>query len=163
MTKIAVISDTHIPDRAKEIPPKVLEEIKKVDMVIHAGDLVDIEVLDTLRSACKNVTAVCGNMDPEELRKVLPEKEILKIGNYRIGVMHGYGTPNKLIELLSLVFKCDNVNIVIFGHSHSPVNEKRGNVLFFNPGSLTDKAFSKYNSYGIIEINDKIEAKIIKI
>jgi predicted phosphodiesterase len=77
--------------------------------------------------------------------------------------MHGYGLPNKLIDLISQIFKKDNVDLVIFGHSHSAVNEKRGNTIYFNPGSPTDKIFALHNSYGIIEINDKIEAKIIKL
>ena len=161
--KIGVISDTHIPDRAKEIPQKILDEFKNVDMVIHAGDLADISVLDKLRKVCKNVTAVWGNMDPEEVKNSLPEKTILKIGKYRIGVIHGFGAPNKLIESLESIFKCDNVNIIIFGHAHYSVNEERNGILFFNPGTPTDKVFSQYNSYGIIEINDKIDAKIIKI
>ena len=161
--RIAVISDTHIPDRAKDIPPKLLEEFKKVDMIIHAGDLVGLNVLDKLKSACNNVKAVWGNMDPQEVKKKLPEKEILKIGNYKIGVMHGYGAANKLMDLLTSIFKDDNVNLIIFGHAHYSVNEKKNGILFFNPGSLTDKIFSSYNSYGIIEINDKIEARIIKL
>ncbi len=161
--KIGVISDTHIPDRAGGIPAKVLEEFKNVDMIIHAGDLVETGVLDVLRSVCPNVSAVWGNMDPDEIKNVLPEKVVLRIGKFRIGVIHGYGVPNKLIDLVQSVFECDNVNIIIFGHSHNSVNEKRNGILFFNPGSPTDKVFSEHNSYGIIEINDGIEAKIIKI
>lgn len=161
--KIGVISDTHIPDRAKDIPQKILEEFKNVDMIIHAGDLVDLSVLDKLKTLCTNVKAVWGNMDSDEARKVLPEKEILKLGKYNIGIMHGYGAPNKLIDLMTSVFKDGNVNLVIFGHSHAPLNEKKGDILFFNPGSPTDKIFSPYNSYGIIEINDKIDARIIKL
>jgi len=60
-------------------------------------------------------------------------------------------------------FKNDRVDLVIFGHSHKAFNEKRGDILYFNPGSPTDQIFSPFNSYGIIEINDKIEARIIKI
>jgi len=161
--KIGVIADTHIPDRAKDIPPQILEAFKGVDMVIHSGDFVEISVMDKLKTVCKDVRAVWGNMDPYEVRKGLPEKEILKIGNYKIGIMHGYGPPNKLIDLLSEIFKDEGVNIIIFGHSHSPVNEKRGDILYFNPGSATDKIFALYNSYGIIEINDKINAKIVKV
>lgn len=161
--KIVVISDTHIPDRANEIPKELLEDLKNADLVIHAGDLVDLSVLDKLKSICKNVKAVWGNMDPDEVRKNLPEKEVIEVGNYRIGLMHGYGPPYRLIELLSSVFKNDKVDLIIFGHSHSSLNEKKDNILFFNPGSPTDKVFSPYNSYGIIEIGDKIEAKIIKI
>lgn len=161
--KIGVISDTHIPDRAKELPQEVLESFKDVDMIIHAGDILNLSVLEQLKTICKNVKAVWGNMDPYELRKKLPEKEIIKVGNYKIGLMHGYGHPSKLIDLLSKEFKDDRVDIIIFGHSHSGLNEKKGNILYFNPGSATDKVFSLYNSYGIIEINDKIESKVIRL
>ena len=161
--RIGVISDTHISDSSQELPKKVLDEFKQVDMIIHAGDFVDISVLDQLKLVCKNVIAVWGNMDPDEIKKSLPEKTVLKIGNQRIGVIHGFGAPGKLIDLLDSLFKCDNVNIIIFGHAHYSVNQTKNGILFFNPGSATDKAFSKYNSFGIIEINDKIEAKIIRI
>jgi putative phosphoesterase len=161
--KIGVIADTHIPNRADAIPQEILKSFKEVDMIIHAGDLVELSVLDKLKSACKNVKAVWGNMDSYEVRKKIPEKEILKIGNYTIGIIHGYGHPNKVIELVTKEFKDDFVNVIIFGHLHSGVNEKIGDILYFNPGSPTDKIYSTYNSYGIIEINDKIEARIIRI
>ena len=161
--RIGVISDTHIPDRAKQIPQQILDDFRNVDMIVHAGDLVDLEVLEKLKSVCKNVKAVWGNMDPYDVKKKLPEKEIVEIGRHRIGITHGYGPPGKLIDFLTDFFKSDKVDMIIFGHAHAGFNEKRGGVLFFNPGSATDKAFSPYNSYGIIEINDEIEAKIIKI
>ncbi len=160
---IGVIADTHIPNRAEDIPREILENFKHVDMVIHAGDLEDPKVLDRLRSACKDVRAVYGNMDPAEVREKIPEKEIISVGNYRIGVMHGYGPPDKLISLLKDIFKDDRVDIIIFGHSHKGCNEKIGQTLYFNPGSATDKIFASQNSYGIIEINDEIKARIIKI
>lgn len=161
--RIVVISDTHISDRSKGLPAKVIEELKKADMIIHAGDLVDPSVLDKLKSVCPNVKAVWGNMDPYEVRAQLPEKEIFKLDKHKIGVMHGYGPPNKLIDLLYSVFKNEGVSIVIFGHSHFPITERKNGIIFFNPGSLTDKVYAPYNSYGIIEINDKIETRIVKI
>lgn len=161
--RIGVIADTHIPDRAKDIPKQVLDDFKDVDMVIHGGDLIDLSVLKKIKTVCTNIKAVYGNMDHYEVRENLPEKEIFKIENYRVGVMHGYGAPSNLIELLERLFKNDNVNLIIFGHSHTALCEKKNNILYFNPGSPTDKIFSAYNSYGIIEINDKIEARIIKI
>ncbi len=161
--KIGVISDTHIPERAKEIPQEILDAFKDVQMIIHAGDLVDAGVLEQLKKVCKNVKAVWGNMDPAQVRNKLPEKEILLLGKYKIGVMHGRGAPNKLVEMMYSAFKEDKVDIIIFGHAHSAMNEKKKGILFFNPGSATDKVFSQYNSYGIIEISDKIDAKIIKL
>ncbi len=161
--KIGVIADTHVPERAQDIPQQILEAFKGVDMIIHAGDLVDLNVLSKLKTACKNIKAVWGNMDPNEVRKRLLEKEVIKIGNYNVGIIHGYGRPDKLIDLVTEIFKGDNVDLIIFGHSHYPINEKRGNILYFNPGSATDTIFAPYNSYGIIDINDKIEAKIIRI
>lgn len=161
--RIGVISDTHIPDRTAGIPQKILDGFKNVDMIIHAGDLVELSVLQDLKSVCKKVIAVYGNMDSPETREKLPEKEIIKAGKYKIGVIHGYGHPAKLVELVGQQFKGDDVDVIIFGHSHLPFNEKRGGILYFNPGSATDKIFSPYNSYGIIELNDTIEAQIIKI
>lgn len=161
--KIGVISDTHIPDRAKGIPQQILDAFKHVDMVIHAGDIVDLSVLDALKAVCKNVHAVWGNMDSHEARKLLPEKEIIDANKYRIGVIHGYGNPGTIIEQVTEIFKKDNVDMIIFGHSHIAFNEKRGKIIYFNPGSPTDKIFFDRNSYGIVEINDKIEAKIINI
>ena len=161
--QIGVLSDTHIPDRATEIPKEILDKFSDADMVLHAGDLVAISVLEKLKSVCKDIRAVWGNMDPYEVRQKLPEKEIISVGSYRIGLIHGYGNPNNLIELMNKIFKEDEVNIVVFGHSHYPVNQMKNNILYFNPGSPTDKIFSPYNSYGIIEINDTVQAKIIKI
>lgn len=161
--KIGVISDTHIPERSNELPQEILESFKKVDMVIHAGDIGDLSVLDKLKNVCPDVRAVYGNMDSDTIRKKVPEKMIIAAGTHRIGLMHGIGHPAKLPELMQSLFKNDNVDIVIFGHSHAPYNEKRGNTLYFNPGSPTDKIFSPYNSYGLIEINDTIEAKIVKL
>ncbi|MDI6758126.1 MAG: metallophosphoesterase family protein [Candidatus Omnitrophota bacterium] len=161
--RIGVISDTHISDNTVSIPKKVLDGLKGIDMIIHAGDFVDLSVLEKLKNICNNVQAVYGNMDYAQVKEELPQEQLLDIGKYKIGLTHGYGAPDKLIGVLSVVFKDKGVDIIIFGHSHTPVNEKRGEILFFNPGSPTDKVFAPYNSFGIIEITDKIEARIVKI
>ncbi len=161
--KIVVISDTHIPDRADNLPAKLLAEIKSADMVIHAGDLVSLQLLNELKSLCKNVKAVWGNMDPQEVRDCLPQKDVFKAGNFKIGLYHGFGAPNNIFGVLNSEFKNDKLDVIVFGHTHSAFNEKRGDVLFFNPGSLTDKLCADCNTYGVIEINDKIQAKVIKI
>ncbi|MFA4989257.1 MAG: metallophosphoesterase [Candidatus Omnitrophota bacterium] len=161
--RIVVISDTHMQDKEAGLPPKLIEEIKHADMVVHAGDFVTMEILKKIKSLCANIRAVCGNMDTPEIRDALPPKEIFKAGRYKIGIMHGYGAPGMLVEALCGEFKGENLDIVIFGHSHAAFNAKIGDTLFFNPGSLTDKVCAAVNSYGIIELNDKIEARIIAL
>ena len=163
MIRIGVIADTHIPDRASAIPQKILDDFKNVNMVIHLGDIVEFSVLEQLKAVCGNVEAVWGNMDSLEVKEKLPERVIIKVGKYKIGITHGFGHPKKLVNLVARKFKKDELDIILFGHSHLPFNEQRDGILFFNPGSATDKIFSPFNSYGIIEIDDKIKAQIIKI
>ena len=161
--RIGVLSDTHMPERAKQIPQKILDDFKSVDMVIHAGDLVDLDVLKQLRQVCPEVKAVFGNMDPAAVRAELPQKEIITVGKYRIGVMHGYGNPQALKDFMKKEFQDDNVDLIIFGHSHQPLAEEEDGILYFNPGSATDEMFAPYKSYGIIEINEKIQPHIVRI
>jgi len=160
---IGVISDTHIPVRATALPAEVIRDLKKVDMIVHAGDLVEKNVLVVLRQICPKVVAVCGNMDSEELKSILKTRELIKIENFKIGVIHGYGPPSELINLVASEFERERPDVIIFGHSHSPYNQRHSGVLLFNPGSLTDKVFSSFNSYGLLEIKDKITAKIVKL
>lgn len=158
---IGVISDTHIPDSADRIPVEIFDIFKEVDLIIHAGDLTSLEVLDRLSQISK-VKAVSGNMDSWEVSKKLSGQEIIKAGKFSIGVIHGKGHPDGLVDFVSGQFK-QNLDVIIFGHSHRPFNEKRQDTLFFNPGSPTDKVFSPYNSCGILEINTEIKGKIIKL
>ncbi len=161
--KIGVISDTHIPISATDIPDVVLEAFKDVDMILHAGDLVNLSVIDILKSVCPNVTAVSGNMDSAQVKQVLSKKEVINIGKHKIGLTHGCGAPATLVNTVTHIFEADGVDVIVFGHSHAPLCETIGNVLYFNPGSLTDKIFTSVNSYGIIEINEGIEGKIFTL
>lgn len=161
--KIGVISDTHIPDKSERIPQEILNAFKHVDMVVHGGDMVDLKVIDELNSVCARVVAVVGNMDHGEIKIKYPAKEFLNVEGFKIGIMHGWGAVLTLTEVLKDAFKADKPDVIIFGHSHKPMNEKIDGILFFNPGSATD-ASAQYCSYGIIEIKGgKIDARIIKI
>ena len=159
--RIGVLSDTHIPRACADLPAEIAEAFKNVDLILHAGDLVEMKVLKELRKLA-DTKAVRGNMDEPELVKVLPEKEIIKVNGFTIGLTHGYGPPANLINYVKNEFP-EKVDVIVFGHSHSPVNEKREGILFFNPGSPTDKIFAKHNSYGILTINGSIKGEIIKI
>lgn len=159
--KILVLSDTHIPRVANDLPKQIYDEIANVDMILHAGDFVEKELLDKLQ-ALRETKAVYGNMDSAGLRHLLKEREVIQVQNLRIALIHGYGAPKDLIENLKREFT--NVDAIIFGHSHAPLNTRQDGILFFNPGSPTDKIFASVNSYGILEVADeKIEGKIIKL
>ena len=159
--KIGVISDTHIPERALDIPKEVYAAFKDADLILHAGDLITPDVLDILNKICP-VMAVYGNMDNQKVRERLKEKEIITVGSFKIGLIHGRGHPENLISFIKDAFG-QKLDIIVFGHSHAPFNEKKEGVLFFNPGSATDTIFSPYRSYGILEINDDIKSQIVRL
>jgi putative phosphoesterase len=158
--KIYVISDTHVPVAARELPPEMLRALKEAQLIIHAGDLVELSVLDELR-AIAPVEAVFGNMDGWETRQALPAKKVVEAQGKRIGLVHGAGAPWSLPERVLREF--EKVDIIIFGHSHQPLREQRGRVLLFNPGSPTDTRFAPYKSYGIIEIGQSVKAEVVRL
>lgn len=157
---VGVLSDTHIPVKVKHLPERMLHKFEKVDLIIHAGDLVSIEVLEQLQKICK-VEAVYGNMDQPEVRNILPFKKIIEIEKIKIGIIHGEGPPSKLIDYLEKEFH--HLDCIIFGHSHIPYNTFKKGILYFNPGSPTDDIFSPFKSFGLIEINDEIKSQIIRL
>ena len=160
--KIGVLSDTHIPQTASKLPDEIYYAFKDVDLILHAGDFTELSILDELKRLAKT-EAVYGNMDSPGIQKALPAKRMIKAGKFVIGLIHGYGAPSGLMDVIKDEFSKESVDVIIFGHSHLPVNETRNGILFFNPGSPTDKIFAKYNSYGMLTINNRIKGEIIKI
>lgn len=160
--RIIVLSDTHVPGMARDIPKAIYEEIKKADLVLHAGDFTEASFLEKLRKLKKTI-GVYGNMDSKELSSSLKAKEIVQAGKFRIGLIHGWGAAEGLTDRISGEFKGDKVDCIVFGHSHHPLSQTIKKVLFFNPGSSTDKMFAPYNSYGILEVKEKITSEIVKL
>ena len=157
--KIGVISDTH----SHPIPPQVLDDFKDVEFILHAGDFCSLADLKTL-TRIKDVKGVWGNMDDPDIRRTFPEKQLIRVGAVTIGMYHGDGPPQKLLEVIRAQFKKDRPQVVVYGHSHHPFNESLDGVLYFNPGSPNDKIFAPYPSYGLLEIDaDKVSGKIIKV
>lgn len=168
---IGLLSDTHVPQRTKSVPNVVIDDFKKrnVDYIFHMGDFTSFEVYKNLIDTFgkDKVIAVRGNMDfDSNLKKALPESLEFKIYNFKVLMLHGMGGPNIIIK--RLIKKLDLLNsdydIVIFGHTHRPVNEKSNGILFFNPGTTTpiDNKFTVISSYGYLRIsNGKVELEII--
>lgn len=163
MKKIVVLSDTHIPERAEDLPKKLYEDLQSADFILHAGDITSLDFLKGLQKKFPKLKAVQGNMDEPSLKKILPQKELITIDKVTIGLMHGWGSPRGLLDLVEKEFSKEKPDIIIFGHSHQALHVNKNGILFFNPGSPTDKVFSSANSYGVITINDEINAQIRKV
>ena len=158
---IGLISDTHIPDRAKEIPKKVLEAFSEVDLILHAGDLTSINVIHEL-SEIAPVLAVQGNMDRATGIK-LNATETIEVEGLKIGIAHGEVYPRGDTQQLVYLAKELGADILVTGHSHQPKIEQTDGVLLLNPGSpvvprLADRTVM------LLEINNKeVDVEIIKI
>ena len=150
--RIGVLSDTHI-HLAEEIPAEVVTAFSKVDLIVHAGDFVGSEVLEGLKRLGE-VKAVHGNVDSMKLRNLLPEKEIFTVGSRKIGITHGWGSPDGIEKRVKE--QLGDVDIIIYGHSHRAKIEQIGETLFFNPGP-------GWQSFGILTIDEDVQGEIIKI
>ncbi len=159
MTKIGVISDTHLVGYDERLDMIFQRYLADADLILHAGDLVDIRVLEAFCG--KRVEAVCGNMDPKSVRDALPDKLILEIGGFKIGLIHGWGSPYNLRD--KLLKALGKVDCLVYGHTHRPANVEREGVLFFNPGTATDRRFGGANTIGIIEIDGKLNGRIVEL
>jgi putative phosphoesterase len=160
---IGLISDTHVPKRAIKVPQKVFEVLNDADFIIHAGDLVELSVIDELEEIAP-VLAVHGNMDDQEASGALPELNSLKIFDWKIGVMHD---PNVLQGSGKMVkiAKENDFNVFVYGHTHSAKIKWEEKKLFINPGSPTDPAsFINKPSVGLLKITKQsITPQIINL
>lgn len=151
--KIAVLSDTHLRE-GQSLPRWVWEQCEGVDLIVHAGDVVSPSILTDLEQIAP-LEVVQGNCDGWELSR-LPQRKVITYEEVAIGVTHGaYGLGRTTPERALRTFDNDKVDLIIFGHSHIPYHEKRGNILLFNPGSPTDKRRQPKYSMGIINIQGK--------
>jgi len=161
---LGLISDTHIPARAREIPKRVFEIFEKVDFIVHAGDLVDLSVIDKLEQLAP-VLAVYGNMDGPEIRGKLPKIASVKVLDWKIGVMHDPGTmfgAGKMREIA----KQNSFNVLVYGHTHHPNIKWEGKSLFINPGSPTNPLppFISKPTVALLKITrEKVFPEIIQI
>lgn len=161
--KVVVVADTHMPAPGHKLPPELLEHMKDADCILHAGDFVEKSTLDELASY-GDVCAVYGNMDSSELVNLLPMKRIENFGGVRVGMIHGFGPPKGLKNrVLSKFSEEDKLDVLVFGHSHTPYEERQQHLLIFNPGSPTDRTSAPFRSFGVFHIDDgKVKTELIR-
>jgi putative phosphoesterase len=157
--KIGVISDTHLKDVNSQLIDIYQKYFSDVDMIIHAGDLVSTEIVDFLSQ--KPLHLVQGNMDSLDIRKRFPKKKTIEIGDFRLGLMHGWGSPFGIEKRIRSEFS--DVHVIIYGHSHRPANHINNGIIFFNPGTATGFSISGSHSIGILDIGETIKGNIITL
>lgn len=169
---IGCVSDTHIPTRASYLPGRLLAALAEVDLILHAGDLVIEGILTQLRLVAR-VEAVAGNMDPPGLAEDLDRAVLLSAGPWRIGLTHGdegpgRTTPERALGMFRSAGDGPGIDVVVFGHSHRPLNERWGGVLLLNPGSATNPRRELRPSCAILTLPDpaarlRPEADIVEL
>ncbi len=150
---IGVISDTHIP-HFKQLPEAVWKHFAAVELIIHAGDLSRLSVINELETIAP-VVAVQGNVEENEVIRTLPIKREVLVGGLRIGIVHILGDTHNRVKIARQEFP--TARCVIFGHSHTPYNQEHDGQLLFNPGSATDRRRQPTCSLGKLTINDETQ------
>jgi putative phosphoesterase len=136
--RLLLISDTHVPRRARALPAAVWDEVERADVVVHAGDWVDVSLLDDLEARGARVLGCWGNNDGPELRRRLPEVARETLEGVRFAVVHETGSSNGREARMAAAY--DDVDVLVFGHSHIPWDSTApGGLRLLNPGSPTDR------------------------
>ncbi|CAN3131388.1 metallophosphoesterase family protein [Mycobacterium sp. smrl_JER01] len=144
--RLLLIADTHLPKRAKDLPPAVWKAVDDVDVVIHAGDWVEPDLLDALEARSRRLVACWGNNDGAELRRRLPERADVELGGLRFTVVHETGAATGREARMARDYP--NTDVLVFGHSHIPwdTTAKTG-LRLLNPGSPTDRRRQPHCTY----------------
>ena len=150
--RLAIISDTHLPRRTRELPEACVERLRAADAILHAGDFVEPSVLAALEALGPPVHAVRGNVDAPELQARLPLTRIVEAGGARIAMIHDAGPAAG--RLLRLWRRFPDAQAAVFGHSHIPLHEEQGGFAIFNPGSPTDRRRSPHHTMGLATVRD---------
>ena len=143
---IGIISDTH-----GRFDPKIPQAFKGVSHILHAGDIGNLQVLRQLERIAP-VTAVWGNVDEGNAPPGVDEEKTLQLCGLRIFMIHILGNPQRLARALKQKIDFVQPDVVVFGHSHQPLLEQHGKVLYFNPGSAGPKRFSLPRSVGLLRV-----------
>jgi uncharacterized protein len=161
--RVVVLSDTHSPRRWKSCPPAVAAELRKADQILHAGDVCTADVLDELADYAP-VRVVLGNNDGRDVADWgAPESLNLTLDGLPVGMIHDSGQATGRLARMRRRFP--DAGIVVFGHSHMPLDLSEGGFRIFNPGSPTDRRRQPHGTIGILDIRDGAlrEARLVEV
>ena len=161
--RIVVLSDTHAPRRWKSCPPAVAAQLRGADLILHAGDVCTASVLDEL-AQYGPVTAVAGNNDgPDVAAWGAAETAALTADGLRVAMIHDSGAAAGRLARMRARFP--QVDLVVFGHSHIPLDAADERLRIFNPGSPTDRRRQPHGTVGLLEVADGalVRARIVEV
>ena len=142
--RLGIVSDTHLPRSRRALPADCLERLAAADAILHAGDLIELSVLELLQAIGPPVHAIRGNVDSAELQARLPLARTVEAGGARIAMLHDAGPADGRLARMRRRFP--QAGAVVFGHSHLPLHEERDGFAIFNPGSPTERRRSPWHS-----------------
>lgn len=149
---VGVISDTH-----GLLRPEAYAALQGCDLILHAGDIGKISVLDTLGKIAP-VVAVRGNVDSGSWADVMPWNQVLDIAGHRVLLLHN------IADLAADAEPSQNYDAIVYGHSHQARNDEEDGVLYFNPGSAGPRRFKLPVTVGRLRLNrGKLESEIIDL
>ncbi|NWF28749.1 metallophosphoesterase [Streptomyces sp. PKU-EA00015] len=158
--RLLLISDTHVPRRARRLPDEVMARVGEADVVIHAGDWVDTATLDLLEDRSARLLAVYGNNDGDALRARLPEVARAELGGLRFGVVHETGPAAGRERRCAERFP--DLDVLVFGHSHIPWDTTApGGLRLLNPGSPTDRRRQPHHTYMTARAADGVLTEVL--
>ncbi len=151
--RLLLTSDTHVPARARDLPAPLWRAVADADVVVHAGDWVDVTLLDALAARATRLVAVVGNNDGPKLRARLPEVARVELAGLRLAVVHDTGPAAGREARCAARFP--DVDVLVFGHSHIPWDSTAATGLrLLNPGSPTDRRRAPSHTYLTATVED---------
>ena len=150
--RLLVMSDTHLPLRARDLPALLWDEVVRADLVVHAGDWVDVATLDRLESRSRALLACWGNNDGPPLRARLPEVARATVEGVRVAVVHETGSKERRGERMRGAYP--DTDLLVFGHSHIPWDTTHAGLRLLNPGSPTDRRREPFCTYLTARLED---------
>jgi uncharacterized protein len=151
--RLLITSDTHVPKRARYLPGPLWRAIEESDVVVHAGDWVDVALLDEIEGRARRLVGVHGNNDGPALRARLPEVARVELAGLRLAVVHETGPATGRERRCDATFP--DTDVLVFGHSHIPWDTVTpAGLRLLNPGSPTDRRRQPVGTYLTAEITD---------
>ena len=150
--RLGIVSDTHLPRGHRALPDACVERLAASDAILHAGDLIEVSVLEELEAIGPPVHAIRGNVDSSELQARLPLVRTVQAAGAAIAMIHDSGPADGRLNRLRRRFP--EADAVVFGHSHMPLHEERDGFAIFNPGSPTERRRAPHHTMGIATVEN---------